>query len=97
MGNEKSLLFDTAAYLDLMDSNQSPTSDNWIAAPGLGSQAKCEASIKEKLDLWKQFKDSKFEKNTVVFTNNNSSMTYVCLPEAEDPRNKPAKAPKPAK
>lgn len=74
---------------------QSPTSDTWAAAPGLGSQAKCEASMKDKLDLWKQFKDSKFEKNTVTFTNNNSSMTYVCLPEAEDPRK--AKAAKPAK
>ena len=92
-----------ACYLTLLltwtlwTRTQSPTSDNWIAAPGLGSQAKCEASIKDKLDLWRQFKDSKFEKNTVIFTNNNSSMTYVCLPEAEDPRNKPAKAPKPAK
>jgi hypothetical protein len=57
--------------------------------PGLGSQAKCEASMKEKLDLWKQFKDSKFEKNTVIFTNNNSSMTYVCLPEPKIRANKP--------
>jgi hypothetical protein len=71
---------------------QTPTSDSWIAAPGLGSQAKCEASIKEKLDVWKQFKDSKFGKNSVTFTNNNAAMTYVCLPEADDPRKaKPVK------
>ena len=71
---------------------QSPTSDTWGAAPGLASQAKCEASMKEKLDLWKQFKDSKFERNTVTFTNNNSTMSYVCLPEDQDPRKtKPAK------
>ena len=75
---------------------QSPTSDNWVAAPGLGSQAKCEASMKEKLDLWKQFKDSKFGNNAVTFTNNNTTMSYFCLPESEDPR-KQAKPAKPTK
>ncbi len=74
----------------------SPTSDTWSAAPGLASQDKCLASVKDKLDMWKQFKDAKFEKNTVIFTGNNSSMSYLCLPDGEDPR-KPAKAPKPAK
>jgi hypothetical protein len=92
-----------ACYLTLLltwtlwTRTQSPTSDTWGAAPGLGSQAKCEASMKEKLELWKQFKDSKFGNNAVTFTNNNTTMSYFCLPEAEDPRNKPAKAPKPAK
>ena len=65
---------------------QSPTSDTWVAAPGLASQAKCEASMKEKLDLWKQFKDSKFGTNSVTFTDNNTTMSYFCLPEDEDPR-----------
>jgi len=74
----------------------SQTSDTWSAAPGLASQDKCLASVKDKLDMWKQFKDAKFEKNTVIFTGNNSSMSYVCLPDGEDPR-KPAKAPKPVK
>ncbi|MGZ8425790.1 MAG: hypothetical protein ACXWYD_12640 [Candidatus Binatia bacterium] len=73
----------------------SPTSDTWSAAPGLGSRDKCLASVKDKLDMWKQFKDAKFDKNTVIFTGNNSSMTYLCLPDGDDPR-KPAKAPKPA-
>jgi hypothetical protein len=72
---------------------QSPTSDTWVAAPGLASQAKCEASMKEKLDLWRQFKDSKFGKDSVTFTNNNTTMSYFCLPEAEDPRKgKPGKS-----
>jgi hypothetical protein len=74
----------------------SPTSDTWSAAPGLASQDKCLASAKDKLDMWKQFKDAKFEKNTVFFTSNNSSMSYVCLPDGEDP-GKAAKAPKPVK
>ena len=91
-----------ACYLTLLltwtlwTRTQSPTSDTWLAAPGLASQEKCEASMKDKLDLWKQFKDAKFEKNTVTFTNNNSSMTYVCLPEDQDPR-KQAKPTKPQK
>jgi len=74
----------------------SPTSDTWSPAPGLASEDKCLASLKEKLDMWKQFKDARFEKNTVLFSSNNSSMTYVCLPDGEDPR-KPAKTPKPTK
>ena len=48
--------------------------------------------MKDKLEVWKQFKDSKFGKNSVTFTNNNTTMSYVCLPEAEEPRKaKPAK------
>ncbi len=70
---------------------QTPTSDNWSAAPGLASQEKCQASVKDKLDLWRQFKDAKFEGNGVTFTSNNSTMTYLCLPENEDPRKAPVK------
>ena len=68
---------------------QTVTSDTWAPAPGLPSQEKCQASMKDKLDLWRQFKDAKFEGNSVRFTNNNSTMTYVCLPEADDPRKAP--------
>lgn len=91
-----------AAYLTLLlawtlwTRTISPSSDTWSAAPGLGSQDKCLASVKDKLDMWKQFKDAKFEKNTVTFTGNNSSMSYVCLPDGEDPR-KPKAAKPPAK
>ena len=74
----------------------SQTADTWSAAPGLASHDKCLASVKDKLDMWKQFKDAKFEKNTVIFTTNNSSMSYVCLPDGDDPR-KPPKAPTPVK
>ena len=71
---------------------QTLMSDNWIPAPGFGSQQKCQASMKEKLDLWRQFKDAKFGKDSVTFTSNNSTMTYYCLPDNEDPRK--SKAPK---
>lgn len=67
---------------------QAPAADSWIAAPGFPNKEKCEASIKDKLDLWRAVKDAKFSKNSVTFTTNNSSMTYLCLPEAEDPRQK---------
>lgn len=72
---------------------QTPTSDSWAPAPGFGTQEKCQASVKDKLDMWRQFKDAKFAPNSVTFTGNNSTMTYVCLPDAEDPR----KAKPPAK
>lgn len=74
----------------------SQSTDTWSAAPGLASEDKCLASVKEKLVMWKQFKDAKFEKNTVIFTSNNSSMSYLCLPDGDDPR-KPAKPPRPVK
>jgi hypothetical protein len=71
---------------------QSPTADNWVATTGLASQERCEASMKDKLDMWKQFKDSKFGKNSVTFTGNETTMIYICLPDTEDPRKtKPAK------
>lgn len=69
---------------------QTATSDSWVSQRGLASQQKCEASVKEKLDTWRQFKDAKFDGNTVSFTGNNSSMTYLCLPENEEPK-KPGK------
>jgi len=46
--------------------------------------------MKEKLDTWKQFKDAKFGADSVTFTSNNTSMSYICLPDAEDPRKAPA-------
>jgi len=64
----------------------------------LPSQEICEASIKDKLDTWRQFKDAKFDGNSVTFTTNNSTMTYLCLPDNEDPRKgKTAKPAKPQK
>lgn len=76
---------------------QSPTSDTWNAAPGMPTQQRCAASMKEKLDLWRQFKDATFTGNSVTFTSNNSTMSYYCLPENEDPRKTPPKAAKPQK
>jgi hypothetical protein len=76
---------------------QSPTSDTWNAAPGLPTQEKCAASVKEKLDMWRQFKDAKFTGNSVIFTGNDTMMTYTCLPENEDPRKAPPKPAKPQK
>jgi hypothetical protein len=71
---------------------QTPTSESWLPAPGLPSREKCQASIKEKLDVWRQFKDAKFSGNSVTFTGNNSTMTYLCLPDSEDPRKTPPAA-----
>jgi hypothetical protein len=76
---------------------QSPTSDSWNAAPGLPSQQRCAASIKEKLDIWKQFKDATFTANSVTFSTNNTTMSYYCLPENEDPRKSAGKPAKPQK
>lgn len=67
---------------------QGPTVDSWSAAPGFATQERCLASMKEKLDLWRQFKDAKFTSNAVTFTESNTSMTYYCLTDSEDPRRK---------
>jgi len=52
------------------------------------TKEQCEANMKEKLDVWRAFKDAKFTKNSVTFTDNNSMMTFLCLPDTEDPRVK---------
>ncbi|HET7394391.1 MAG TPA: hypothetical protein VFK25_11405 [Candidatus Binatia bacterium] len=76
---------------------QGPTSDSWNAAPGLPTEQRCAASIKEKLDVWRQFKDATFTGNSVTFSSNNTTMSYYCLPEAEDPRKTPPKPVRPQK
>jgi hypothetical protein len=67
---------------------QGPTTDDWTGAGGFLTKEQCEANMKEKLDVWRAFKDAKFTKNSVTFTDNNSTMTFQCLPESEDPRVK---------
>jgi hypothetical protein len=84
-------------FWTLWTRTQTPTTDTWSPAPGLANQEKCQASMKDKLDMWRQFKDAKFTGNTVTFTSNNSSMTYLCLPENEDPRKAPKPPAKPQK
>jgi hypothetical protein len=76
---------------------QGPTADSWTPAPGFATQQRCAASIKEKLDTWRQFKDATFGDNSVTFTGNNTTMSYYCLPENEDPRKPVPKAAKPQK
>jgi hypothetical protein len=88
--NMKRIGFVLVLLWTLWTRTQTPTSDSWVAAPGLASQAKCQASMKEKLDIWKQFKDAKFGPDSVTFTSNNTTMSYVCLPDTEDPRKPPA-------
>jgi hypothetical protein len=68
---------------------QSPTTDSWNALPGFESRARCAVNAKEKLAVWRQFKDAVIGDNTVTFTENNTTMTYICLSDDEDPRRKP--------
>jgi hypothetical protein len=49
--------------------------------------------MKEKLNVWRQFKDAKFTGNAVTFTENRTTVSYYCLPDTEDPRRKPTKRP----
>jgi hypothetical protein len=65
---------------------QSPTSDSWNALPGFGSRELCAVNTKEKLAVWRQFKDAVISDNTVTFTENNTTMTYICLSDDDDPR-----------
>jgi hypothetical protein len=59
---------------------------SWLAQPGFPTEARCLASIKDKMDVWRQFKDAKMTDDTVIFTENNTSMSYYCLPDTQDPR-----------
>jgi hypothetical protein len=73
---------------------QGPTTDGWTGASGFQNQEKCLANMKEKLDLYRQFKDAKFTGNAVTFTENKTTMIFYCLPDSEDPRRKPTKRPR---
>ena len=68
---------------------QSPKADSWNALPGFQSREMCAANITEKLAAWRAFKDAVIGENTVTFTDNNTTMTYICLSDDEDPRRKP--------
>jgi len=68
-----------------------PAPDSWTGTSGYANEENCLASMKEKLEVWRQFKDAKFTKNSVTFAGNNSTLTYLCLPDNEDPRKRKAK------
>ena len=68
---------------------QSPTADSWNALPGFESRERCAVNAKEKLAVWRQFKDAVISDNTVTFTENNTTMTYICLSDDDDPRRRP--------
>ena len=70
---------------------QGPAVDDWTGSGGFTTEQQCLANLKEKLDTWKQFKDAKFAKNAVTFTGNNTTMSYQCLTDSEDPRKAPPK------
>jgi hypothetical protein len=76
---------------------QGPTTDGWTGASGFPNQEKCLANMKEKLDLYRQFKDAKYNGNAVTFTENKTTMTFYCLPDSEDPRRKPPPTKRPGR
>ena len=65
---------------------QGATTDNWTQQAGFISETQCATSMKEKLDVWRQFKETKFNGNAVTFTDTKMTMSYLCLPDTEDPR-----------
>ncbi len=68
---------------------QGPAVDDWTGVSGFTTEQQCAANQKEKMNTWKQFKDARFDRNVVTFTGNNTTMTYECLPDNEDPRHRP--------
>jgi hypothetical protein len=67
---------------------EGPNADDWNGVSGFETRERCLAEMKEKMDTWRQFKDTKFTKNSVIFLENNTTFTYSCLPDIEDPRPK---------
>jgi hypothetical protein len=67
---------------------QGPKADSWNALPGFKGREQCAANMKEKLAVWRQFKDAVIGDNTVTFTQSNTTMTYICLSDDDDPRRK---------
>ena len=65
---------------------QSPTADDWTQLSGFISETQCAANMKEKLDVWKAFSDARFAGNSVTFTGNKTTVSYLCLPDTDDTR-----------
>jgi hypothetical protein len=77
---------------------QGAAPESWTATTGFQNQQRCQNNMREKLDVWRQFKDAKFGRNSVTFTENKTTVTYYCLPDTEDPRRRtkrPGNAPEP--
>ena len=69
--------------------------DSWTQITGFAGQKQCADNVDEKLETWRSFKDAKLSGTSVTFADTKTSMTYLCLPDKEDPRG--AKTQKPAK
>ncbi len=67
---------------------QGPGVNSWAALTGFANQKQCLANMREKLDVWRAFEDARFTANAVTFTDTNTTMSYLCLPDTEDPRPK---------
>lgn len=67
---------------------QGPGTDSWTGVSGYLTRERCLASVKEKMDVWRQYKDAIFSERSVFFTGNQTTFTYFCLSETEDPRPK---------
>ena len=90
---KRSCLFGLLFMWVLWTRTQGPaSSEDWVGSAGFKDEAQCTANMKEKLDVWRKFKDAKFSGNSVTFTESKATTTYMCLPDSEDPRK--AKAPK---
>ena len=74
---------------------QGPKLDSWTQLSGFADQKQCADNVDEKLETWSRFNDAKFSGTSVTFTDTKTSMTYLCLPDKEDPRG--AKTQKPGK
>ncbi|HWO40450.1 MAG TPA: hypothetical protein VNO43_01450 [Candidatus Eisenbacteria bacterium] len=67
---------------------QGPGTDSWSGVSGHPTRERCLASVRQQLDVWRQYKDAVFSENAVTFTGTNTTFSYFCLPETEDPRPK---------
>jgi hypothetical protein len=72
---------------------QGAAPESWSATTGFQDQQRCQNNMQEKLDVWRHFADARFIGNSVTFTENNTTVTYYCLPDKEDPRPKPPRQP----
>lgn len=76
---------------------QGPKLNSWTQIGGFAGERQCIESLDEKLTVWKVFKDARFNGNSVTFTGNNTTMSYLCLPENETPRKNDIRKPPPEK
>ena len=71
--------------MGIVDTHSEPRGRKLECLTGFRTRELCAVNAKEKLAVWRQFKDAVISDNPVTFTRT-TTMIHICLSDDEDPR-----------